>query len=68
MHSKFSASRFWDICRREQITAFNFMGSLLTMLMKQPERMTDADNPVQKAFGAPTPLEIYEAFEESIPS
>ncbi len=64
MHSKFSASRFWDICRREQITAFNFMGSLLTMLMKQPERDDDADNPVQKAFGAPTPLEIYEAFEE----
>lgn len=64
MHSKFSASRFWDICRREQITAFNFMGSLLTMLMKQPQRDGDADNPVQKAFGAPTPLEIYEAFEE----
>ena len=64
MHSKFSASRFWDICRKEQITAFNFMGSLLTMLMKQPERDADADNPVQKAFGAPTPLEIYEAFEE----
>ena len=63
MHSRFSASKFWDICRAEQITAFNFMGSLLTMLMKQPERINDSDNPVRKAFGAPTPLEIYEEFQ-----
>ena len=63
MHSRFSASKFWNICREEQITAFNFMGSLLTMLMKQPERSNDADNPVRKAFGAPTPVEIYEDFE-----
>ena len=34
------------------------------MLMKQPERINDADNPVRKAFGAPTPLEIYEDFEK----
>jgi carnitine-CoA ligase len=63
MHSRFSASRFWDIMRREQVTAFNFMGSLLTMLMKQPERLNDADNPVKKAFGAPTPVEIYDDFQ-----
>ncbi|MBM4761829.1 AMP-binding protein [Bacillus sp. B15-48] len=63
MHSRFSASRFWDIMRKEQVTAFNFMGSLLTMLMKQPERPDDGDNPVNKAFGAPTPVEIYEDFE-----
>ncbi|MEH7276586.1 AMP-binding protein [Neobacillus vireti] len=63
LHSRFSASRFWDIMRREQVTAFNFMGSLLTMLMKQPERSNDADNLVKKAFGAPTPVEIYEDFQ-----
>ncbi|WP_216829881.1 ATP-dependent acyl-CoA ligase [Alkalihalobacterium elongatum] len=63
MHDKFSASKFWDICREEHITAFNFMGSLLTILMKQPERPDDANNPVRKAYGAPTPLEIYEDFQ-----
>lgn len=63
IHSRFSASRFWDIMRREQVTAFNFMGSLLTMLMKQPEHSNDADNPVIKAFGAPTPVEIYDDFQ-----
>ncbi|MFC2949153.1 ATP-dependent acyl-CoA ligase [Virgibacillus sediminis] len=64
MHNRFSASKFWDICRREKITAFNFMGSMLTILMKQPERPEDAENPVKKAFGAPTPTEIYHDFQE----
>lgn len=64
MHKRFTASGFWDICRRERITAFNFMGSMLTILMKQPERPDDIDNPVKKAFGAPTPIEIYEDFQQ----
>lgn len=64
MHTKFSASKFWDICRQEGITSFNFMGSMLTILMKQPRKENDADNPVKKAYGAPTPVEIYEDFKE----
>jgi carnitine-CoA ligase len=64
MHEKFSASRFWDICRTEQITSFTYMGSLLTLLMKQPERHDDGDNPVRMIQGAPVPLEIYEDFEK----
>jgi crotonobetaine/carnitine-CoA ligase len=64
MHNRFSASNFWDICRREKITCFNYMGSLLTILMKQPERPDDADNPVRMIQGAPAPLEIYEDFQK----
>ena len=33
--------------RAEGITAFNFMGALVMMLFKQPERDDDADNPVR---------------------
>jgi len=33
------------------------------MLHKQPERPDDADNRVRIAFGAPCPVEIWEAFE-----
>ncbi|WP_338448485.1 AMP-binding protein [Niallia oryzisoli] len=62
LHNRFSASRFWDICRREGVTAFNFMGSMLTILMKQSEREDDADNPVKKIYGAPTPPGLYESF------
>ena len=34
------------------------------MLWKQPPRPDDADNPVRRGFGAPCPLEVWEAFEE----
>lgn len=64
MHNRFSASKFWDICRKEQITTFTYMGSLLTILMKQPEKPNDRDNPVRMIQGGPAPVEIYEAFEK----
>ena len=64
MDRRFSASRFWDRCRAEGITAFNYQGGLIMMLWKQPERPDDADNPVRNGFGAPCPVEIWEPFEE----
>jgi carnitine-CoA ligase len=63
LHDRFSASRFWDICRKEGVTAFNFMGALLMMLMKQPERDGDRDHHVRCAYGAPAPATIFEDFE-----
>jgi crotonobetaine/carnitine-CoA ligase len=64
VHSRFSASRFWDICREERITGFNFMGALILMLHKQPERENDRENPVKTGYGAPAPPAITPAFEE----
>ena len=63
LHDRFSASRFWDVCRAEGVTAFNFMGALVLMLFKQPERDDDADNPVRCAYGAPAPVAVLERFE-----
>ncbi len=63
IHSRFSASSFWDTCRAEGVTAFNYMGALLMMLYKQPARPDDADNPVRRAYGAPAPVTIYSEFE-----
>ena len=63
LHARFSASGFWDTCRAEGVTAFNYMGALLMMLFKQPERPQDADNPVRRAYGAPAPSTIQAAFE-----
>jgi crotonobetaine/carnitine-CoA ligase len=63
MEPRFSASNFWETCRTHEVTAFNYMGALLAMLWKQPERPEDADNAVRAAFGAPCPKEIFEAFE-----
>ena len=47
--------------RAKGVTAFNYLGALLMMLFKQPERPDDADNPVRVAFGAPCPVEICAA-------
>ena len=64
MRPRFSASRFWDICREEGVTAFNFMGALLMMLHKQPPKPHDRDHKVAKAYGAPAPVTIFDAFQE----
>ncbi len=64
LHDRFSASSFWDVAREEQVTAFNFMGALLTMLMKQPERSDDRDHAVRCAYGAPAPATIFGPFED----
>jgi crotonobetaine/carnitine-CoA ligase len=63
INRRFSASRFWEQCRRERVTAFNGMGELLRILMKQPERRDDADNPVRVVIGAAAPRELVEDFE-----
>src|SRR3954454_14681337 len=64
IHKKFSASRFWDICRREGVTAFNGMGEMLRILLKQPEGDVDAENPVRMVVGAAAPGELIEQFEQ----
>ncbi|WP_166392257.1 AMP-binding protein [Nocardioides ochotonae] len=64
LHRRFTASRFWDICREHGITAFNYQGAMVSILHKQPARPDDRANPVRVAFGAPCPAEIFAAFEE----
>jgi crotonobetaine/carnitine-CoA ligase len=59
----FSASQFWDQIRRYGATEFVYMGGILSILFKQPERPDDADNLVRAAYGVPTPPEIHRAFE-----
>ena len=64
MRPRFSASTFWETCRDEGVTAFNFMGALLVMLAKQPAGPRDRDHAVRKAYGAPAPVTIFDAFEQ----
>jgi crotonobetaine/carnitine-CoA ligase len=60
---RFSASRFFDDVRAHGATIFNYIGAMLTMLAKQPERADDADNPVRLAVGGAAPAELWPAFE-----
>jgi carnitine-CoA ligase len=64
---RFSASGFLDSARRYGATEFNAIGAMLEILMRQPERPDDADNPLRIAYAGPTPpeerhLEIEQRF------
>lgn len=61
---RFSASGFWDEVRHYGVTLFNGLGAMIPILMKQPERADDADNPVRVVFSAACPAPVWEAFEE----
>jgi crotonobetaine/carnitine-CoA ligase len=64
---RFSASGFLDAARRHGATEFNAIGAMLEILMRQPERPDDADNPLRLCYTGPAPererqLEIEERF------
>jgi carnitine-CoA ligase len=54
---RFSASTFIDSARRHQATEFNAIGAMLEILMAQPERPDDADNPLRLCYTGPSPTE-----------
>ena len=64
LDTKFSASRFWDRIRHYGATQFNAIGAMIPILMKQPERPDDGDNPVKIVHSAACPANLWEAFEK----
>jgi crotonobetaine/carnitine-CoA ligase len=52
---RYSPSRFLDEARRHGATECNMIGAMLEMLMRQPERPDDADNPLRLCYTGPTP-------------
>jgi crotonobetaine/carnitine-CoA ligase len=52
---RFSASGFLAAARRYGATEFNAIGAMLEILMSQPERPDDADNPLRLCYTGPSP-------------
>jgi len=52
---RFSGSRFIDWARRYGATEFNAIGAMIEILMRQPERDDDADNPLRLCYTGPSP-------------
>ena len=48
---------FLDAARRHGATEFNAIGAMLEILMRQPERADDADNPLRLCYTGPSPAE-----------
>lgn len=62
IRKRFSAGRFWQECAAEGVTAVHYLGSLLTILLRQPEGPADTAHDVRLAYGAGAPAPVAEAF------
>lgn len=61
---RFSASQFWADIARYGCTEFNYIGSILSILLKADPRPDDADNSLRLLFGAGATPGVHEAFEK----
>lgn len=65
LQRRFSASGFWPTCHSDGTTAFNYLGSVLRLILNvTPPEMTATDHTIRKAFGAGAPPEIWKYCEE----
>jgi crotonobetaine/carnitine-CoA ligase len=61
---RFSASQFWYDIRRHGCTEFNYIGGILSILLKSDMQADDADNPLRVMVGAGANAQVLKAFEE----
>jgi carnitine-CoA ligase len=64
LSEKFSVSNFWKEIYESKATIFNYIGSMLTILFKQPVSDYEKNNTVTRIFGGAAPKEIWEEFEK----
>jgi crotonobetaine/carnitine-CoA ligase len=61
---KFTASGLWDHCRRYDAVAFNSLGGMISILLKQPPSPRDRDHPVRVVLSAGCPPDRWAEFED----
>ena len=61
---RFSTSRFWDECRTFEAVEFNHVGAVIPILLKQPPRDDDRENPVRVCLSAGCPPHAWEPFQD----
>ena len=61
---RFSASRFWDIIRKNKVTKIHYLGGIIDILLKQPPRADDKNHCVRIAFGGGCRKESWREFEQ----
>jgi crotonobetaine/carnitine-CoA ligase len=64
MVEKFSASKCWDQIRDFGATQLHHLGGVINILLKQPEKPNDADNPIRIAWGGSAPPQAWPIFEK----
>jgi crotonobetaine/carnitine-CoA ligase len=61
---RFSASRFWDIIKKNKVTKIHYLGGIIDILLKQPPRADDKNHGVRIAFGGGCRKESWREFEQ----
>ncbi|XP_053177277.1 long-chain fatty acid transport protein 2 [Scomber japonicus] len=59
---KFSASQFWDDCRKYSVTVVQYIGEVIRYLCSTPKRENDKDHKVRLAIGNGVRAEIWREF------
>ncbi|XP_075581610.1 long-chain fatty acid transport protein 2-like [Pelecanus crispus] len=62
LRAKFSASQFWDDCRRYNITVIQYVGELLRYLCNMPKRANDREHSVRLALGNGLRADVWKDF------
>ncbi|XP_038123781.1 very long-chain acyl-CoA synthetase-like [Cyprinodon tularosa] len=59
---KFSASQFWDDCRKYNVTVVQYIGEVMRYLCCTPKRDNDRDHKVRLAIGNGVRAEVWKEF------
>ncbi|XP_041794961.1 very long-chain acyl-CoA synthetase-like [Chelmon rostratus] len=51
LRNKFSASQFWDDCRKYNVTIIQYIGEIMRYLCNTPKKLSDRNHKVQIAIG-----------------
>lgn len=62
IRNKFSASQFWDDCRKYNVTAFQYIGEILRYLCNTPKKDNDKDHCVRIAVGNGVRADVWKEF------
>ena len=64
LRRRFSASAFWDDCRRFGATGFQYVGEMCQFLLSQPPRPTDRAHRVRVMIGTGLRPDLWRPFQE----
>ncbi|XP_074023095.1 long-chain fatty acid transport protein 2-like [Numenius arquata] len=62
LRAKFSASQFWDDCRRYNVSVIQYVGELMRYLCNTPKRPNDREHRVRMALGNGLRAEVWKEF------
>ncbi|KAM3837932.1 long-chain fatty acid transport protein 2-like [Diretmus argenteus] len=62
LRRKFSASQFWDDCRKYNVTVIQYIGEIMRYLCNTPKKDSDRDHKVRLALGNGIRADAWEEF------